>query len=94
VQSGFQIRPELPFHNFSLGFPDIGVAYRGATARGYVVTASKQNLSMEVAPPAGKHWRVVVNGRRTRVALRGGLLAFRLPTRPGRAARWTVAAVT
>jgi Glycosyl hydrolase 36 superfamily, catalytic domain/Glycosyltransferase family 36 len=94
VQSGFQIQPELPFHNFSLGFPDIGVAYRGATARGYVVTASKQNLSMEVAPPAGRRWRVTVNGRRTRVARRGGLLAFRLPTRPGRAATWTVAAVT
>ncbi len=91
TESGMQIVPELPFHTFSLALPDVGVAYAGAIARGYVVTASTAPIRMAVAPPAGRRWQVDVNGRAVSAALRGGLLTFTMPMRAGRRSGWVIA---
>ena len=87
---GYTIDPELPFKDFSLALPDIGVRYRGSVARGYVVTEARGALTMEVQPPAGRHWRVYGNGHVTAAAYRAGMLSFRLRLRPGRAATWEI----
>jgi hypothetical protein len=75
---------------FSLGLPEIGVAYGTASAHGYVVIAGPQRLTMAVQPPAGRRWRVYANGRVTRARLRAGMLVFTLPARAARAATWAI----
>jgi hypothetical protein len=75
---------------FSLGLPEIGVAYATASAHGYVVTAAPQQLTMAVRPPGGRRWRVYANGRVTRAMLRAGALVFTLPARARRAATWAI----
>ncbi len=91
--AGFEIRPELPLRSFSLGLPDIGVAYQTASARGYLVCAARQTLTMEVQPPPGKQWRVYADRRLTRAAFRGGLLVFQLAVQPGRAESWKITTI-
>lgn len=93
TQAGLEIRPELPMRTFSLGLPDIGVSYGPATARGYVVVAARQKLTLEVRPPGGKRWRVRADGRPTRAVQRGGMLVFRLSARPGQRASWLIVQV-
>ena len=91
TEAGFEIRPALPMRTFSLGLPEIAVAYGRAGAHGHVVIATRETLTMRVAPPAGDHgWRVYANGRPTRAVLRAGMLVFELPARPGHAASWTI----
>lgn len=88
--SGFQIVPELPFHTFSLGLPDIGVAYHADGVRGYVVSASGRALTMRVKVPAVKRWRVHVGGRHVRSRARGRIVTFRLTARAHRAVNWQI----
>lgn len=90
TESGFRIRPELPMRTFSLGLPDIGVSYGRASARGYIVIAARQTLTLAVQPPAGRRWRVSADGRPARAVMRGGMLVFRLPAEPGTRASWTI----
>ncbi len=89
--TGLQVLPELPFHTFSLALPDVGVSYDGLIARGYAVTATDAPITMAVAPPAGRRWRVEVDGRAVSAARRGGLLVFAMAMRPGSRSRWEIA---
>jgi hypothetical protein len=88
--TGFAIRPELPLPTFSVGLPEIGVAYRDTVARGYVVAATRTTLTMAIAPPAGRRWCVYANGRLTDAARRDGALVFPLAVVPGRRATWEI----
>jgi hypothetical protein len=88
--AGFRIAPELPFKVFSLRLPDIGVAYGPSTARGFVVSAESRALTMEVRPPPGKHWRVLVAGHPVRGVIRDRMLRFGLPARARRAVSWLI----
>ncbi|HEV3054810.1 MAG TPA: hypothetical protein VGX45_09170, partial [Solirubrobacteraceae bacterium] len=90
TESGFQIRPEVPTPSFSLALPEVAVAYARSSAHGYLVTASRQTLTLQVQPPGAGRWRVSANGRPDRAALRGGMLVFRLQTAPERRATWAI----
>ena len=76
---GYRIEPELPVRTFSLAFPDLGVAYSPARARGYIVAASSGAVMMHVAPPdrSVRRWSVTANGTSRRIAVRHGVLVFR-----------------
>jgi hypothetical protein len=93
MATGYEIAPELPLRTFSLGLPQVGVAYGRTSAHGYVVIASRQTLTMAVRPPSGRRWRVSAGGRPTLAVLRGGMLVFGLPARPGRPATWAITPV-
>jgi hypothetical protein len=87
---GFRIVPELPFTASSLSLPDIGVAYGPSSSRGFVVSAETGTLTMEVRPPHGKRWRVLVAGHPVRGVMRDGILRFPLRTRAHRAVSWLI----
>ena len=89
---GYRIEPELPVRTFSLAFPDLGVAYSPARARGYIVAASSGAVMMHVAPPdrSVRRWSVTANGTSRRIAVRHGVLVFALRTRAGRRASWSL----
>lgn len=90
TENGYEIRPELPMRTFSLGLPQVAVAYSPRSAHGYVVIVARQTLIMQVAPPAHGRWRVYANGRPTHAVLRDGMLVFSLPAQLGRRARWSI----
>jgi hypothetical protein len=90
TESGFQIRPEVPMQSFSLALPQVAVAYARSSAHGYLVTASRQTLTLQVQPPGAGRWRVSANGRPAPASVRGGMLVFKLRTAPGRRATWAI----
>lgn len=88
---GYRITPHLPQRSFSLRMSHLGVAYSGATARGYIQPRSGGTLRMSIAAPGGRPWcRVAVEGRSVRKRRHAGMIRFRMPTEAGRKSDWTV----
>jgi hypothetical protein len=87
---GFRIAPELPMKTFTVSLPDIGVAYDGSGARGYVAAAESGPLVLQVKPPAQRRWSVLVGGRHVPSVVRGGMVTFTLPARAHRAVAWAL----
>ena len=92
TEAGFQIRPELPFRSFSLRLPEIGVTYRPGLASGYVVSAGRGKLTIEVQPPSGGRWLAFAGDRPARISSHDGMLSFELTVTPGAAASWEIRA--
>jgi hypothetical protein len=93
VEDGFDVTPHLPMRTFSLRMPYVGVAQRPGLLRGYVRPVAGGRVAMHVAlPPGGtsRGLRTYADGRLVPHSVRGGLVTFVLPTRPGRAADWAV----
>ena len=88
---GFRIEPQLPFGKFSLRVPNVGVAYSGRLARGYVVASSSDTLTMEVAPPGKGRYTAYANGRAVAAKKRDGLVVFSLRAKRGKPADWALA---
>ena len=92
TRSGYRIDPHLG-SRFSVRFPRVGVARAAKVLRGYVRVSRGGRLLLRVRVPRGARgvtasaWGRTVPHRRSA----GGLVTFRLPTRPGRAADWAVA---
>lgn len=87
--AGYSVMPHLPLRRFSLRLPEVGVTARPHALRGYVRTQAAATLRMTVRAPAGP---VVVKaaGRRVPFTRAGHTVAFDLPARAGRKARWGV----
>jgi AcrR family transcriptional regulator len=63
---------------------------RDGATRGYVVTANRATLTMEVQPPSAARWRAYADGRLKRASRHHEMLVFHLPVRPRRAADWEI----
>ena len=88
---GYRITPHLPQGDFSLRMSNLGVAYSGPNARGYVKPRDGGTLKMAVSAPGGPaRCQVEVEGRRTRSSRQAGMIRFRLPTEAGAKADWIV----
>lgn len=95
TQSGYRITPHLPMTDFSLRFPQVGVARADRLLRGYVTPSAGGRLVMQVAIPPDSHGRrlVAYDGRRiVPSSTEHGLVTFTLATRAGRATDWAVQA--
>jgi Glycosyl hydrolase 36 superfamily, catalytic domain/Glycosyltransferase family 36 len=89
--TGYRIEPHFPFKNFSLRFPEIGLAGRAGLLRGYVRPVAGGRLRMQVAVPAGAtHVVAWVAGSRARTTMVGDAATFNLPTTAGHAADWAI----
>jgi hypothetical protein len=92
TSAGYRIVPHLPMPNFSVRFPDVGIAQRTGSIRGYLRVSSAR-VTMDVAPPPGvspQHAVAYANGRRVPSRLLGGLVQFSLATRAGHPSNWAV----
>jgi Glycosyl hydrolase 36 superfamily, catalytic domain/Glycosyltransferase family 36 len=90
---GYTVDPHLPMRQFSLRFPDVGVARDAGGLRGYVHVARSGVLRMRVAATAGARRLVAfADGRRVASAVRHGMVVFTLAVRAGRPADWAVVA--
>lgn len=93
TESGYEITPHLPMTNFSLRFPEVGVARTARLIRGYVRPSQSVELLMQVAPApgmSGRELRVWADGREAPFSLHHGLVDFRLRAAAGRPADWAV----
>jgi hypothetical protein len=89
---GYRVVPHLPVSTFNLRLPGAGIAQAPGVIRGYVRTAGG-TVVMNVAPPPGvtaADATAYANGVQVPATVVGGLVQFRLPTRPGTAADWAV----
>jgi hypothetical protein len=89
--SGYSIAPHLPLANFSLRFPQVGLASEPGRLRGYVTPQRDGALQMDVKVPAGAGpvttW---ANGHVVPHATQGGSVRFRLGAAAGAPADWAV----
>jgi len=91
TETGYRIDPQFPFTDFSLRFPDVGLARQSGLIRGYVRPLRGGTLHMQVAIPShARHPVAWLGGSQTRLTIAGGLASFNLPTRAGRVADWAI----
>ncbi len=89
TERGFRITPHL--RRFSLRLPRVGVGRTEGRIRGYLRVSSPSRLTLSVGGvPRGAAVRAWADGRLVPDRRAGGLVRFRLPVRPGRAADWAV----
>ncbi len=91
TQRGFRIAPHLPFREFSLRLPAIGVATSRRHLRGYVRPVGDGPIELRVerprtVPPGAL--RVWADGRRVRHRVVGGDVVFRLRGQTDWAVGW------
>ncbi|MEA2493198.1 MAG: cellobiose phosphorylase [Thermoleophilaceae bacterium] len=90
-ERGYDIAPHLPFDNFSLRMPRIGIASEVSRYRGYVRPAGSGAIELAVHVPAGATsvtaW---ANGRSVPSTFANGIARFSIPGRAGRASDWAV----
>jgi len=94
VSDGYRIDPHLPMTSFSLRFPDAGIEYRRALARGYVRPHGRRALRISVSLPAALRRGPVaafIDGRRVASRRVGGELRFAMRANGARAVDWAVA---
>jgi Glycosyl hydrolase 36 superfamily, catalytic domain/Glycosyltransferase family 36 len=91
TSDGYRIDPHLPFRDFSLRLPVVGVARSSSGLRGYVRPEGGGPMTLEVRAPRG---RVVTwaGGRRVAHTVDGGFVRFVAPARRGAAVDWAVVA--
>ena len=91
TESGYRVDPQFPFEDFSLRFPEVGLARQSGLIRGYLRPVAGGTLRMQVAIPAhARHPVAWVGGSQTRITIGGGLASFNLPTRAGHVADWAI----
>jgi hypothetical protein len=91
TRDGYRIAPHLPFEDFSLRLPQIGIAGAHNALRGYLRPEAGGNLELRVRlPDRATSPQAFVDGRRVTAAVDGGELVFRAPTRAGQATDWAV----
>ncbi|HEY6317748.1 MAG TPA: hypothetical protein VI462_07660 [Acidimicrobiia bacterium] len=89
--TGYRVDPQFPFADFSLRFPDVGLARQSGLIRGYLRPVGGGTLRMQVAiPPHARHPIAWVGGSQTRITIGGGLASFNLPTEAGHVADWAI----
>lgn len=89
--SGYVIDPHVPFDDFSLRLPSVGVEYGKGRARGYVRTEGDAALQMRVRIPADATGVAVwVDGARAPHDREGDRVMFTLPAAARTAADWAV----
>ncbi len=87
TETGYRIEPQFPFADFSLRFPDVGLARQSGLIRGYVRPLRGGTLHMQVAVPSqARHPVAWVGGSPTHLTIVGGLAELQ-PADPGRTRR-------
>jgi hypothetical protein len=87
---GYRFAPSLPLRRFSLRLPNVGVAVRPGSLRGYLRPLRGGPLEIEVALRGHGRAEVVVEGRRVTHTRRGRAVRFRMPTSAGRTTDFAV----
>lgn len=91
VSNGYRIEPNVPATKFSLRMRNVGVAYDGTTARGYIRPARGGRMTMSVEPPiTGTACRVWVDGRPVPSRRKSGSIQFGMASRSDRTVDWAI----
>jgi hypothetical protein len=92
-RDGYRIDPHLPLERFNVRMERAGIAAEPGLLRGYVRPERGGAVTMRVRVPDGGDASAVAafaNGRPVPHEVEDGFVLFRLPTRAGRAADWSV----
>ena len=91
TETGYRVEPQFPFADFSLRFPEVGLASQAGLIRGYVRPVGGGTLRMQVAIPRhARHPVAWVGVSQTHITIAGGLASFNLPTLAGHVADWAI----
>jgi hypothetical protein len=91
TKDGFRVAPHLPFREFSLRLPRIGVAAGRRMVRGYVVPEAAGPIELQVkVPRRAKHVRAWAGDQLVDRRVVGGLVVFSVPATAGVPTDWAV----
>jgi hypothetical protein len=88
---GYDINPHLPFGNYSLRLPQIGIASQPSRLRGYVRPSGNGPIELAVHLPAGvQHVQAWSGTSKVDATVDNGIARFTIPGRAHRASDWAV----
>jgi hypothetical protein len=91
TESGYQVSPHLPFSNFSVRFPTIGVSGQKNTLQGYVHPSVRGRVRLQIAVPKGvTKVTSEVNGKVVRAKVSKKWASFSLLAPGNRSVGWSV----
>jgi hypothetical protein len=91
TERGFDIAPHLPFGEYSLRMPRIGIASESNRLRGYIRPSGNGPIELAVHVPAdAKRVTAWAGTRKVDAVLEDGIARFTIPGRANRAGDWAV----
>jgi hypothetical protein len=91
TESGYQVSPHVPFSNFSVRFPTIGVVGSARALGGYIRPLASGRLVLQVAVPGGATGVVCqVDGSAVRARVSSGWATFSVMGQSHRSVGWSV----